>query len=179
MTPMFLARPLTGALLASLAGATLAASQIHVAPYLAPPPAPASAPITVPVSPEPAPAADEARVVQPVMAETPVAASAAPAANTAAPKPTPALAPFSVRAGDDLTLALAAWCKAAGWHFDWQAQSATPGRLRHFIAEADWATQPASVQDLLRRALVGLGVRAQVLDAAKRIVVRNDNNLSE
>lgn len=161
--------------LAGVARAAWADPAIHIAPYRpVVPPAPASAPPLI-ASPAPAPSAGD-RAVQAVVAAAPLMlAAVAPRSPLSAPVAKPALAAFSVRTGKDLVDALAAWLKRAGWTLDWQAQGASPGRLRHFVADADWATRPASVQDLLRRTLAGLGVRAQVLDADKRVVVRNDN----
>ncbi|TAL56914.1 hypothetical protein [Pandoraea sp.] len=165
-------------LICSLTGVTRAAwadPAIHIAPYRPPaPPAPASAPPLI-ASPAPAPSEGD-RAVKAVVAAAPsMPAAVASRRPLSAPDAKPALVAFSVRAGQDLTTALGAWLKGAGWTLDWQAQGASPGRLRHFVADADWATRPASVPDLLRRTLAGLGVRAQVLDADKRVVVRNDN----
>lgn len=103
----------------------------------------------------------------------PGGAEAHPASVKAVPKTN--LPVFAVHAGQNLTVALTTWFARLGWTLDWQAQGATPGRLREFMADSDWATKPKSPQDLLRRTLAGLGVRAQVLDADKRVVVRNDN----
>lgn len=169
-------------LMCSLAGAAQAAwadPAIHIAPYRPPAPsAHALANTGAVASASAPPLSQDARAVKTVRAvdvATPSMRTVAPLHKPRAAPAKPALAAFSVHAGEDLVHALAAWLKGAGWTLDWQAQGASPGRLRHFVADADWATRPASVSDLLRRTLAGLGVRAQVLDADHRVVVRNDN----
>jgi hypothetical protein len=90
------------------------------------------------------------------------------------------LPPFILHTGDHVTTVLAQWLNDEGWKLDWSAQSGVSGRLRDLVSDADYTFTPSNVNDLLRTVLAGYGFSADVDSSAqRRIVVRNDNNVTE
>lgn len=119
-------------------------------------------------------AVSHAPLALPHVAPTLQPALAAPLANQG-------MAPFVLHQGEHIQAALDVWLKSQGWHLDWSAGDGTPGHLRDLVSDEDYSLTPKSVDDLLQTLLAGYGLAADVDSSPliRRVVVRNDNNITD
>jgi hypothetical protein len=122
-------------------------------------------------------------VSHPALAVPPLASVVAPTLRPEIPGSVAnqGMTPFVLHQGEHIQAALDVWLKSQGWHLDWSAGDGTPGHLRDLVSDEDYSLTPKSVDDLLQTLLAGYGLAADVDSSPliRRVVVRNDNNITE